>query len=297
MPSAGVDSLPDSTFEGVFTNGSGAGDAPKSPAAQSSAPIFLGPPAYPIKKTQAKFAKIINAAGRIRRGSILHRQASQQTPDLERVHHLSGVLSVQGLIIGHVCKVSDVMRGGIIPGWWVTALGWGADKDTDPNRVPESLWRTLVADRTPRGGHPPPWYKRACLHALHDPANTDGQGNLHTSTQSAREISENSAMYLRRVETVVWNRRLFLADVDGAGVCAPAEGAETVLKGPLFGIGPSDTAEWQRVCILLGCSVPVVLANGMRRGVSRIVGEAYVHGIMDGEAIRPCNRLETFLLE
>jgi hypothetical protein len=104
-------------------------------------------------------------------------------------------------------------------------------------------------------------------------------------------------MYLRRVETVVWNRRLFLAVVDEAGVGAPVEGAEAVLKGPLFGIGPSDTAECQRVCILLGCSVPVVLAGSMRRGVSRIVGEAYVHGIMDGEAMSPRNKLQTFLLE
>ena len=50
-----------------------------------------------------------------------------------------------------------------------------------------------------------------------------------------------------------------------------------------FGLGPADLAEGDLVCVLFGCSVPHLLrkkGNGYL-----LVGEAYVHGIMDGEAI------------
>ena len=70
---------------------------------------------------------------------------------------------------------------------------------------------------------------------------------------------------------------------DGGGVAA---------KNRLFGIGSSDIDVGHEVCILLGCSVPVVLAPGKRKGICRVVGEAYVHGIMDGEAIHQPRREE-----
>jgi hypothetical protein len=274
------------------------GDSSRIPApAQppSSVTVRLEPPADDHSRRLAKVAKLISSSGRPRRGSLMQRQAT--LPDLERTHHLSGVLAAQGFVVGCVREVSDVMRGGIVPGRWVRLLGWGAEDD-DSNRVPELLWRTLVADRTPRGGHPPPWYRRACLHALHDPRKTDGEGSLHSVTPPDRDISEHSTLYLRRVESVVWNRRLFCADLDVTNMYARnGERTGTELKGPLFGIGPSGTDRGHRVCILLGCSVPLVLGEGKRKGLYRIVGEAYVHGLMDGDAMHLNATREKFLLE
>lgn len=222
-------------------------------------------------------------------------QQQAQAVDVERAHQLNGLLAVKGFVVGRVGDMSDVMRGGIVPGRWIQELGWGKSDDfvdfnqvVDSNRVPEVLWRTLVADRNASGGHPPPWYRRACLHALNDPRKTDSEYNLHTVTPPDRDISEHSTLYLRRVQSVVWNRRLFRADPDRTS---------RGLKDPLFGIGPSGTAPGDRVCILLGCSVPVILGSGRREGVSRIVGEAYVHGIMDGEAMNLDASHERFLLE
>lgn len=245
-----------------------------------------------------KIARVPSASssGRPRRGSLL-RQATSKAVDVERAQHLSGILAARGFVVGHIREVSDVMRGGIVPGRWMQELGWGDgvddsnSKNNDSNRVPELLWRTLVADRNSRGGHPPPWYRRACLHALHDPRKTDIEGSLHTVTPRDRDISEHSTRYLRRVQSVVWNRRLFRIDLATRNVGPDVNGdgaagtISTGLKDPLYGIGPSGTACGDRVCILLGCSVPVILGEGKRRGVSRIVGEAYVHGIMDGEAM------------
>jgi hypothetical protein len=41
------------------------------------------------------------------------------------------------------------------------------------------------------------------------------------------------------------------------------------------------------VCVLLGCSVPVILrlVEGSHDNEYYFVGEAYMHGIMDGEAM------------
>ncbi|TPX16196.1 uncharacterized protein E0L32_004191 [Thyridium curvatum] len=249
-------------------------------------------------------ARRISANGRPRRSSLMQPQGTlQRSPDVERAHHLSGVLSVRGFVVGRVAEMSDVMRGGIVPGRWMEYLGAGGygdgDGDEDPNRVPELLWRILVADRTPRGGHPPPWYRRACLHALNDPRKTDHEGNLHSVTPPDREISEHSTLYLQRVESVVWNQRLFRAELDVKKSTGLANGHvdNAVVKGPLFGIGPSDIGLDDIVCILLGCSVPVVLSPGKREGLYRVVGEAYVHGIMEGECMRLDAERQTFLLE
>ncbi|KAK3380813.1 heterokaryon incompatibility protein-domain-containing protein [Podospora didyma] len=249
-----------------------------------------------------------HAIHRRRKSSLLQRKLSQN-PDMERTHSLSGILSVRGFIIGRIRTQSEIMRGGIIPGEWVRKLGWTAEDDS--NRVPELLWRTIVADRTPTGGIPPLWYKRACLHALVDPRNTDGEGNLHSVTQADRQISEKTTLFLRRVECVVWNRRLFEVEVEELGTTrmTMATGKEGrggggggdlgrgVIKGPLFGVGPSGSEVGHLVCILLGCSVPVVLEPSKREGLFRVAGEAYVHGIMDGEAMGEARILRDFPLE
>lgn len=52
----------------------------------------------------------------------------------------------------------------------------------------------------------------------------------------------------------------------------------------LFGICPPESRSGDLICILHGCSVPVVLRQE-EHGYMRLVGEAYVHGKMDGEAV------------
>jgi len=126
---------------------------------------------------------------------------------------------------------------------------------------------------------------------------TDIAGSLHTATPPHRDISEHSTLYLRRAESIVWNRRLFRIELANKSTLN-GDGAGARLEDPLFGIGPSDTSLGDRVCILLGCTVPVILGEGKRKGVSRVVGEAYVHGIMDGEAMYlDTTHGETFVIE
>ncbi|KAL7896603.1 heterokaryon incompatibility domain-containing protein [Trichoderma sp. TUCIM 5745] len=220
--------------------------------------------------------------------------------DVERKYQLSGVIKVGGLMLGKIRYQSDVMRGGIIPGEWVTRLGWrAADKQ---NVVPDTLWRLLVADRAAGGGKPPSWYQRACLHGLVDPRVSDNEGNIHSVTPPNRKISEMTTEYFHRVETVVWNRRLFEAEANvsrlsNVQVRTPETKQAMIIfckdirlgsaSGPksLFGLAPKEAEDGDLVCILFGCTVPVILRPIEDLGLYKLIGEAYVHGVMDGEAV------------
>ncbi|CZR65765.1 uncharacterized protein PAC_15665 [Phialocephala subalpina] len=53
-----------------------------------------------------------------------------------------------------------------------------------------------------------------------------------------------------------------------------------------MGLGPEATKEGGIVCTLLGCSIPVILRlSKTSPGEYHLAGEAYVHGLMDGEVM------------
>jgi hypothetical protein len=56
-----------------------------------------------------------------------------------------------------------------------------------------------------------------------------------------------------------------------------------ITRNGYIGLAPSAAQEEDFVCVLLRCSVPVVLRREMDHYI--FVGECYMHGIMDGEAI------------
>ncbi len=55
-----------------------------------------------------------------------------------------------------------------------------------------------------------------------------------------------------------------------------------------FGLGPAEIAAGDEVVILCGCSVPVILRHRQESHddiMYELVGETFVYGFMDGEAI------------
>ncbi|TVY82619.1 Heterokaryon incompatibility protein 6 OR allele [Lachnellula suecica] len=197
--------------------------------------------------------------------------ASSAPSTKEKEEIYNGILKVSGFRLGSILDHSDVIRRGMIPGDWLVAMGWAKDKSQ--NRVPERLWRTLVADRNPDGGSPPGWYQRACLHCLMDTRITDLYGNLNASSYASRKTAGMTVQFLKRVESVVWNRRFF-------------RGGEK--DDVFFGLAPEQAQKGDLVCILFGCTVPVILRELKPTGdvpLYQVMGEAYVHGKMDGEAV------------
>lgn len=65
-----------------------------------------------------------------------------------------------------------------------------------------------------------------------------------------------------------------------------------------LGLCPPETEGGDFICILYGCSVPVILRETPDRTQMILIGEAYVHGKMDGEAMEdfPDRTVETFYI-
>ena len=170
---------------------------------------------------------------------------------------------VQGFIVDEVRKKGPYAPDGMILNEWLEAGGWD-DHTKDP---PDKFWRTLVADRGPNGLNAPRFYPRACKAAR----NQSVKGS-HISTSSLVHHGKSTivAKFARRVQEVVWMRRLVTTERD------------------LLGLVPAETKKRDLICILFGCSVPVVLRrhsdSKTKKEYFQFIGECYVHGLMDGEA-------------
>jgi hypothetical protein len=178
-----------------------------------------------------------------------------------------GTITVKGYPLGPISELSPRAAKGFLFQECLEMGGWTPHSLT----VPERLWRTLVADRGPDNTKPPSWYHRACLHCL-EQSGTDGDIDT-TAILNQPKCLHTVADFLRRVQSVIWNRRVFMSNREVGGE-------------KLFGLVPGGTKLGDYICILYGCSVPVVLREHktLDDHYFEVVGESFVYGMMDGEA-------------
>ncbi|KAI1108244.1 heterokaryon incompatibility protein-domain-containing protein [Nemania sp. NC0429] len=151
-----------------------------------------------------------------------------------RLGHYS--LYVRGFMLDKVHIVRDASQGGNIPKAWLDLAGWEAPYSYDP---PDEFWRTLVADRGRDNDNPPYYYARACKESVHKGG--IASNSVDTSGLINHERNSIVAEYCRRVQAVIWGRRLFRTD------------------DRRLGLGPDEVRKDDIVCILYGCTVPVIL--------------------------------------
>ncbi|KAF3004553.1 hypothetical protein E8E14_002955 [Neopestalotiopsis sp. 37M] len=192
----------------------------------------------------------------------------------------NGRLSVKGLHIGTINQVGPRAAYGVIfrDAFDIAIAGfekehWISSQESTHGvpRVPEEFWRTLVGDRGPNGSNPPSWYARACLDCL-DNLTEDGdlQPDVLIASDSTSRLTKD---FLERVKNVIWQRRLGRVHLKNDSEYA-------------LGLFPAETREDDLVCIFFGCSVPVVLrASTQDPGHYTMVGECFVYGMMEGEAV------------
>jgi len=216
---------------------------------------FVGLPGHRIYDAAAGFPALEYAFG-----LNPHPDPNIQYPQYD------GNMTVKGYTLGTIGDLSPRVKGTLAQEY----LEWGGWTPYSPT-VPERLWRTLVADRGPDNTKPPSWYHRACLHCIGQ-RGTDGDIDTIAILSQAK-CSHIVADFLRRVQSVIWNRRIFMSveKVDGKG---------------LFGLVPGGTKRGDIICILYGCSVPVILREHWTFGYQyfEVIGESFVYGMMDGEA-------------
>jgi hypothetical protein len=222
-----------------------------------------------------------------------HTQAPiPQPPSKILPRKFDGTLRVKGLRLGTIEKNSGRVAGGVIPAEAFQYADWPAPSSEEHlDGVPDKLWRTLVANRGLNGVDAPTWYRRACLECLN---HINPTGDLDTKKfDNVAQTPATMKMFLKRVQEVVCNRRFFLCKKVGD-------------RAALYGMGPPQTNTGDIICVLFGCSVPVVLrrqdSDDSTEKRYTLVGECYVHGMMDGEALPkklpeyPYDKFRTFTL-
>ncbi|RSM00882.1 hypothetical protein CEP52_008848 [Fusarium oligoseptatum] len=151
------------------------------------------------------------------------------------------VLVAAGFVLDAVGTTRSPAYEGIIPSTWLDLVDWPGP----PNPVPDRLWRTLVADRGQDGkSYPPAYFPLACKWMFEQRSRRGGINTreLLTSGRCPSIASE----FLRRVQGVIWGRQMMLT-----------EGRRGSSK--FLGLVPAEAREGDLICILYGCSVPLVL--------------------------------------
>ena len=173
-------------------------------------------------------------------------------------------ISVEGFILDAIHLKKPPAMMGNIPAGWVESLGWQNIEDP----APEKAWRTLAGDCTRGSGSPSGYYRRACEEVFQRTVPGYGLNVQREIPRSGPIIQE----FLKRVEAVVWGRRLIRTEKHG-----------------FVGLAPGATKKRDVVAILYGLSVPVVLRQIQDSlegdNVFTMVGECFIYGMMNGEAL------------
>ncbi|EEA22069.1 Ankyrin and HET domain protein [Talaromyces marneffei ATCC 18224] len=210
------------------------------------------------------------------------------------------VLTVHGFILDEIDRKAPPANGGVIPVEWNELADWD---DTSTSPPPETFWRTLVGNRDDVGQQPLKLWRRACQIAF-SMKPRDGPLNVEKALEEASSFVRE---YLEKVLRTTCSRRF---SIGTTGVPA---------------LVPAKSKKGDKLCIINGCSVPVVLrqktvstfptttqTNGDIAGkcsrpecqaagqckcktpsgsssseekIFEMIGECYIHGMMDGEAL------------
>ncbi|KAF2094151.1 HET-domain-containing protein, partial [Rhizodiscina lignyota] len=156
----------------------------------------------------------------------------------EKLNYFS--MFVKGFVLDEISEVKDASQSGSIPSEWADFAHWYGAKG-DP---PDAFWRTLVGDRGRDGKNPPVYYSRACRESFEKGGYLSG--SVSTSDLIRNERVSVIAQFCWRVQAVIWKRAL-----------AKTKSNRLALVSP--GVQPGDL-----VCVLYGCSVPVILHKSQR---------------------------------
>ena len=156
-------------------------------------------------------------------------------------------LVTKGFLLDVTDRIGDKATVGSIPSSWLDFVGW-----QDPKQpLPDKFWRTLVGDRGIDGHSPPAaYFPLACRWMF---GRSAPGSDLDTGKLLLQGICPDLCVtFIRRVQAVIWDRRMILT----AGAKASTRGDAVQ---PLLALVPRGTQRGDLICILYGCSVPVVL--------------------------------------
>jgi hypothetical protein len=179
---------------------------------------------------------------------------------VEEVQAFNGLMFVRGFRLNYIGKLGPRGAEGMIPYEWLDMI------DINETGIQEAFWRTLVANRSEDQRAPPAWFRQSWQHCM----NSSPHGDINITELIHANASSMVSSFLIRVQNVIWNRKFFITN-----------------DGLRLGLAPLGAREKDVVCIFYGCSVPVILREhtDSTGHYFQFIGECYVHGMMDGEAL------------
>jgi hypothetical protein len=168
-------------------------------------------------------------------------------------------LIVPGIICASISRLGNVCEDGVIPWDWLDTWKRGEEEggeegqEDQEDRLKRDVWRVLVAGRSRDGTTAPNWYKRAFERvfgaaACGSPELRAGGRGFNLADMIKACETNSMGEFLRRVGACVWGRRLLTS---------------TRKRPGYFGLVPREAAAGDMICLLDGCSVPVVLRGGL----------------------------------
>jgi len=154
-------------------------------------------------------------------------------------------LFVRGFVLSTIKEKKAPATAGIIPSEWIDAVSWSRSDDLTEHQ----FWRLLVGNRDANGYRPPSRWHMACRDAL---SRKPARGDLNTGEIIMYDCPSATREFLERVQGMVWSRRLIVLDK------LPCR-HDCLSPQPVLGLAPSRVKKGDLICILFGCSVPVVL--------------------------------------
>ena len=186
------------------------------------------------------------------------------------------VLLAGGIELGSITDLSTRMPDGLVSRNCLEMFGMSFTTGcealrTTSDEVWNRLWRTLVADRDASGKPAPSRFGDAFRSIFKEVLTLR---SMDTAELLKTHRDDHVSEFLTRVRNITLDRRMFRSSLN-------------IVDENLLGLVPQGARQGDKIAILFGCSVPVVLRPDATVGNDyvRFVGEAYVHGKMDGETI------------
>jgi hypothetical protein len=187
------------------------------------------------------------------------------------------IMKVKGTCVGTISSIGNILaeveddehlQNGEAQQWHDFFLSWiqlviDVSPDTELKDLIQTWYRTMMADQDGEGNRASTEYMQTWFPYDGHPPKVVEEIDLSAMEHLANRYYESTPL----MSTFAFNRHFFTTETGSLGI-----GSRALRRKDL-------------VCVLLGTGVPFVLRQiGADRFV--LVGEAYVHGIMDGEVMR-----------
>lgn len=181
-----------------------------------------------------------------------------EDPKATEHNHYYHSIFIKGFVLGTIAELSDRSQKGAIPKTWMGLCKRYGQTSEDPTTpfwdLPQSddFWRTLVGDQSWKGRDTPRFYRHIIRSQYDGSDDVDLSDFSHYNglkCDPAKDVSQ-------RVQGVIWDRKLMVVKYKTR---PPARKAPQLRVNRTLGLGPSETHSNDLICVLYGCSVPVVL--------------------------------------